>query len=92
MLILCNRQKERLSPGVSPLGELLVYNKRRSRIKIQALSRGGQWGFFPLSLFQGCQFKGWWWRTKKGIAERLSPEMSTKKGKSTPTSSEALLP
>ena len=44
--------KKRLSPGVSPLGEPLVYSGRRSRIKIQAFSRGGEWffSFFPLPM------------------------------------------
>jgi len=72
MLILCNRQKERLSPGVSPLGELLVYNKRRSRIKIQALSRGGQWVVppFPLS---GMPVQGVVVENKKGDSRTAIP-------------------
>ena len=75
--------KKRLSPGVSPSGEPLVYNERRSRIKIQAFSPGSEWGVLSsFFLFQGCQLKRRCWRIKKG--SQVSPttlKMGTKKAR-----------
>jgi len=47
---------------------------------------------FVTCLSRHARARGWCWRIKKGIAERLSPKVGTKKGKGSPYQTEAPLP